>query len=231
MELDTFRAILGKLHSASDVCSFCQSFKNAHKNCKTLFDTTGNNPISAVSLQQLCSIGTLESKLHELVVKYLGLPQPWQASYRNLWNYLTADIQRESGENVKDYEVWTRANLVEEATNFFSGVLDEAATSMEYFYDDPVLTNKMREIPSFHLQTLSEIKRAVDKLLELPSTYSFKVKLMEMFFHKYHNRLTLVGFHTPLGAVGTITRNRNVNSENEPEYTKWVQGIMRAWDF
>ncbi|KAI9146418.1 hypothetical protein BKA69DRAFT_1044588 [Paraphysoderma sedebokerense] len=57
LELDIFRSILGSLRSAFEVCSFCQSFENAHKNCKAIFDTNGPKPTSAVSIGQICSIG------------------------------------------------------------------------------------------------------------------------------------------------------------------------------
>ncbi|KAI9135994.1 hypothetical protein BKA69DRAFT_1171095 [Paraphysoderma sedebokerense] len=196
IELDTLRAILSNLNSASD---------------------------------QLCSIGSLEVKLQELGVKYLGLPNPEEAANRNSFGYITRMIS-EVAIDKKFQLLWTHEDFIEHVTDLFSSLLDEAGMMMESFFDEPDLKSMIREIPSFHLKTLSEISKAVTKLLELPTKIQFKEKLMDKFFKKYEGRLALLGFGSPAGAVAILLKNEQINSENEPEYAKWTQAILRAWD-
>ncbi|KAI9135995.1 hypothetical protein BKA69DRAFT_1107125 [Paraphysoderma sedebokerense] len=228
-ELDTFPLILRKFRSATEVCNFCQSFSSAHKKCKIIFDTTAHRhrtTRSDVSLQQICSIGALESRLHELIVKYQGLPLFFKDRPKIQDHWLET-----AQENLMDHEIiWTQKIFLEHVTKYLSGLLDEASSAMGLFFVELGLPQKLLEMRVNGRQTIAEINRATDKLIALPSKAEFKDKLMKKFFHKYEKRLALLGFNSPAGAVSLILNGEAVDYETEPEYIKWIQAIMRAWD-
>ncbi|KAI9141099.1 hypothetical protein BKA69DRAFT_1076019 [Paraphysoderma sedebokerense] len=229
LELDVFRLILRKFRSATEVCNFCQSFSSARKKCKIIFDTAAHphkKTLSDVSLQQICSIGALESRLHELTVKYQGLPHFYKDRPKIQDHWLEVEQK-----NLMDHEIiWTQEILLEHVTKYLSGLLDEASSAMGLFFVELGLPQKLLEMRVNGRQTIAEINRATEKLIALPSKAEFKEKLMKKFFHKYEKRLALLGFNSPAGAVSIILNGEAVNYEIEPEYTKWIQAIMRAWD-